>query len=412
VKIIDATIHATSHAASEERRVERTQVGIVGGGPAGLLLSHMLHLEGIDSIVVERQPKSHVLQRIRAGVLEEGSVGLLRSVGLGERLDKFGRCHDGTVIAWQDHAPFLIDTMKYTGRKMTAYGQTAITEDLYRVRESQAGNIVDDAENVTLTGIDGGEPTIAFEKDGKARTVACDFIAGCDGFHGISRQAIPSHVLRTFERTYPFGWLGVMSETPPIDDIIYAQHERGFALASQRTAMLSRYYLQCPIGTELADWPDDRFWEELKTRFPRELADRIVTGPTIEKSIAPLRSFVAEPMRYGRLFLAGDAAHIVPPTGAKGLNLALSDVFYLQRGLVHHYKRGDDAYLDRYSAMALGRVWGAERLSWWLTNLLHVFPGRDVFETRLNQSEFEHLCASESAQKSLAEQYVGLPFAE
>ena len=391
--------------------MERTQVGIVGGGPAGLLLSHMLHLEGIDSIVVERQPRSHVLQRIRAGVLENGSVGLLRSVGLGERLDKYGRSHDGTIIAWQDHAPFLIDTMKHTGRKMTAYGQTAITEDLYRIRESQAGNIVDDARHVTLTGIDGDEPVIAFEKDGKARTVACDFIAGCDGFHGISRQSIPSHVLRTFERTYPFGWLGVMSETPPLDDIVYAQHERGFALASQRTPMLSRYYIQCPIGTELADWSDDRFWEELKARFPRELADRIVTGPAIEKSIAPLRSFVAEPMRYGRLFLAGDAAHIVPPTGAKGLNLALSDVFYLQRGLVQHYKRGDDAYLDRYSAMALARVWGAERLSWWLTNLLHVFPDRDAFETRLNQSEFEHLCASESAQKSLAEQYVGLPFA-
>ena len=392
--------------------MERTQVGIIGGGPAGLLLSHMLHLEGIDSIVVERQPKSHVLQRIRAGVLEEGSVGLLRSVGLGERLDTYGRSHDGTIIAWQDHAPFLIDTMKYTGRKMTAYGQTAITEDLYRIRESQAGNIVDDARHVTVTGVDGDEPTIAFEKDGKARTVACDFIAGCDGFHGISRQAIPAKVLRTFERTYPFGWLGVMSETPPLDDIVYAQHERGFALASQRTPKLSRYYIQCPIGTELADWSDDRFWEELKARFPRELADRIVTGPTIEKSIAPLRSFVAEPMRYGRLFLAGDAAHIVPPTGAKGLNLALSDVFYLQRGLVHHYKRGDDAYLDRYSTMALARVWGAERLSWWLTNLLHVFPDRDAFETRLNQSEFEHLCASESAQKTLAEQYVGLPFAE
>ena len=392
--------------------MERTQVGIVGGGPAGLLLSHMLHLEGIDSIVVERQTKSHVLQRIRAGVLEDASVGLLRDVGLGERLDKFGRAHDGTVIAWQDRAPFLIDTMKYTGRKMMAYGQTAITEDLYRVRESQAGHIVDDARNVTLGGVDGDAPTITFEKDGRARIVACDFIAGCDGFHGISRQAIPPQVLRTFERTYPFGWLGVMSQTPPLDDIIYAQHARGFALASQRTPMLSRYYIQCPIGTELADWPDDRFWEELKARFPRELADRIVTGPAIEKSIAPLRSFVAEPMRYGRLFLAGDAAHIVPPTGAKGLNLALSDVFYLQRGLVRHYKRGDDGYLDRYSAMALQRVWGAERLSWWLTNLLHVFPDRDAFETRLNLNEFEHLCASESTQRSLAEQYVGLPFAE
>jgi p-hydroxybenzoate 3-monooxygenase len=392
--------------------VERTQVGIVGGGPSGLLLSHMLHLEGIDSIVVERQSRSHVLQRIRAGILEEGSVKLLRSVGLGERLDKEGRAHDGTVIAWQDHAPFLIDTMRYTGRQMMAYGQTAITEDLYRIREAQAGNIVDDAKNVTLTGIAGDEPVIMFEKDGKTRSVACDFVAGCDGFHGISRQAIPSEVLRTFGRAYPFGWLGVMSETPPLDDIIYAHHERGFALASQRSPMLSRYYIQCPIETELADWPDDRFWEELKTRFPRQLADRIVTGPATEKSIAPLRSFVAEPMRFGRLFLAGDAAHIVPPTGAKGLNLALSDVFYLQRGLIHHYKRGDDKYLDRYSATALRRVWGAERLSWWLTNLLHVFPDRDAFETRLNLSEFEHLQASESAQKSLAEQYVGLPFAE
>jgi p-hydroxybenzoate 3-monooxygenase len=389
--------------------MERTQVAIVGGGPSGLLLSHMLHLQNIDSIVLERQTKPHVLRRIRAGVLEHGTVQLLRDVGLGERMDSEGHAHDGTYIAWEDRSPFLIDTKKYTGRQMMAYGQTAITEDLYRACEKRSAHIVDQTANVRLHALTTDRPSVSFDRDGTTHEVACDFVAGCDGFHGISRQSIPTSILNAFERVYPFGWLGIMSETPPLEDIVYAQHTRGFALASQRSPMLSRYYIQCPMSTNIDEWPDDRFWAELKSRFPYTLAAKIVTGPSIEKSIAPLRSFVAEPMRYGRLFLVGDAAHIVPPTGAKGLNLAVSDVFYLQRALVEHYKRVNDCYLESYSDVALRRVWSAERLSWWLTKLLHVFPDQDAFDSRLHQNEFDSLCASEAAQAALAEQYVGLP---
>jgi p-hydroxybenzoate 3-monooxygenase len=389
--------------------MQRTQIAIIGGGPAGLLLSHMLHLDRIDSIVIERQSKAHVLERIRAGVLEDGTVHLLRAVGLGARMDRDGKAHDGTVIAWQDRPQFLIDTYKHTGRRMMAYGQTAITQDLYAAAEARGGRMVERAENVRLHDVNSATPGVSYTVDGVEQRLACDFIAGCDGFHGISRQSIPPDVLRTFERAYPFGWLGVMSETPPIEHIVYARHERGFALASQRSPMLSRYYIQCPTGTDVAAWSDDRFWAELKMRFPSALADQIVTGPSIEKSIAPLRSFVAEPMRYGRLFLAGDAAHIVPPTGAKGLNLAVSDVFYLHRGFEAYFNGGSDCYLDSYSATALRRVWGAERLSWWLTKLLHVFPDQDGFDTRCNQNEFDHLCGSTAAQAALAEQYVGLP---
>jgi len=389
--------------------VERTQVAIIGGGPAGLLLSHMLNLDGIDSIVVERQSMTHVLARIRAGVLEDGTVQLLRALGLGARMDAEGKAHDGTIIAWQDRPAFLIDTMKYTGRRMMAYGQTAITEDLYAANHQRGGCIVESADDVRLHDIASTSPSVTYVLDGVERRIACDFVAGCDGFHGASRKSVPQDVLRTFERAYPFGWLGVMSETPPIEDIVYAQHERGFALASQRSPMLSRYYIQCAADTALAEWPDCRFWQELKARFPASIAEQIVTGPSIEKSVAPLRSFVSEPMRFGRLFLAGDAAHIVPPTGAKGLNLAVSDVFYLHRSLQAFYKRGSSDHLDSYSSTALRRVWGAERLSWWLTKLLHVFPEHDGFDTRVNQNEFDHLCGSERAQAALAEQYVGLP---
>jgi p-hydroxybenzoate 3-monooxygenase len=324
-------------------------------------------------------------------------------------MDREGKVHDGTFIAWQGRAPFLINTMKYTGRQLMAYGQTAITEDLYRALEKRAGRFFANAAEVRLHDVATKEPSVTFARDGLTHRVSCDFIAGCDGFHGISRHSVPRDSAETFEIAYPFGWLGIMSETPPLEDIVYAQHERGFALASQRSPMLSRYYIQCPLDTRLADWPDDRLWEELKARFPSELANKIVTGASIEKSIAPLRSFVCEPMQYGRLFLAGDAAHIVPPTGAKGLNLAASDVYYLQRGLAAHYKNADDRHLDDYSAVALRRVWGAQRLSWWLTKLLHVFPDRNAFDSRVNQNEFDHLCASTSAQAALAEQYVGLP---
>ena len=387
----------------------RTQVAIVGGGPAGLLLSHMLHLDGVDSIVIERQSRDYVLARIRAGVLEHGTVQLLRDLGIGARMDAEGKAHDGTLITWQDRPDLFIDTKKYTGRQMMAYGQTAITRDLYAARDAAGGQIIERASDVQLHDLTSDAPCVTFGVDGQKHHIACDFIAGCDGFHGVSRQCIPADILRTFERVYPFGWLGIMSETPPLDDIVYAQHERGFALASQRSPMLSRYYIQCRTDTDIAAWTDGLFWDELKARFPKALADQIVTGPSIEKSIAPLRSFVAEPMRYGRLFLAGDAAHIVPPTGAKGLNLAVSDVFYLHRAIEAFYARGSSEHLDAYSATSLRRVWGAERLSWWLTKLLHVFPDQEGFDTRVQQNEFDHLCASEVAQAALAEQYVGLP---
>jgi p-hydroxybenzoate 3-monooxygenase len=390
--------------------MDHTQVAIIGGGPAGLLLSHLLHLHSIESVVLERQSKARVLKRIRAGVLEYGTVKLLRDAGAGERMDREGHAHDGSWIAWQDREPFLIDTKTHTGRPMWSHGQTAITEELYRIRERDGGRIVEEAENVRLYDLTAATPTVVYEKGGVTETLECDFIAGCDGFHGVSRQSIPKTALKTFERAYPFGWLGVMSETPPVGEVIYARHERGFALASLRKPMLSRYYLQCPLDTRIADWPDDRFWDELKRRFPEGVARKIVTGPSIEKSIAPLRSFVAEPMRHGRLFLAGDAAHIVPPTGAKGLNLAISDVFYLQRALAAHFRTGDDRYLESYSDMALRRVWAAERFSWQLTKLMHVFPDDDDFETRIKISEFDHLHRSKHAAAVVAEQYAGLPF--
>ena len=390
--------------------MERTQVAIIGGGPAGLFLSHLLHGHGIDSVVIERQTKAHVLKRIRAGVLEFGSVQALRDCGAGERMDREGHAHDGSYIAWQDREPFLIDTKTHAGRPMWSHGQTAITEELYRIRERDGGRIVEEAENVELHDVASAGPTVTFKRDGVSETLECAFIAGCDGFHGVSRHSIPKTVLRTFERSYPFGWLGIMSETPPVGEVIYARHERGFALASLRNPMLSRHYIQCSLDTRIEDWPDDRFWEELKRRFPDEIARKIVTGPSIEKSIAPLRSFVAEPMRHGRLFLAGDAAHIVPPTGAKGLNLAISDIFYLQRAFAAHFLKADEHYLESYSDMALRRVWASVRFSWQLTKLLHVFPDDDAFENRIKLSEFDHLHKSQHAAAMVAEQYAGVPF--
>jgi p-hydroxybenzoate 3-monooxygenase len=388
----------------------KTQVAIIGGGPAGLLLSHMLDRSGIETVVLERQTRAHVLERIRAGVLEAGTVELLRSVGLGARMDREGTPHDGACIAWAGRERFFIDTLKYTGKQMMAYGQTAITEDLYAARDAAGGCVIDEAAGVQLHDLTGERPYVTYVKDGARARLDCDFIAGCDGFHGASRQAIPATVLRTFERAYPFGWLGIMSETPPYPDLCYVSHPRGFALASMRNPMLSRYYIQCELDARLDDWPDERFWEEFKARCPAEMAAAIVTGPSIEKSIAPLRSFVAEPMRYGRLFLSGDSAHIVPPTGAKGLNLAVSDVYYLSRALEAFYAGGSPALLDAYSDTALRRVWGAERLSWWLTTLLHRFPEDTPFTERMKENELDHLGRSERAQAALAEQYVGLPF--
>ncbi len=388
----------------------KTKVVIIGGGPAGLLLSQVLDQRGIESIVLERKSREYVLQRIRAGVLEWGSVEFLREAGIGERMDREGHLHDGTGIVWSGKNHCVLDTKKYTGKPMMAYGQTAITEDLYAAREAMGGTVIDEADDATPHGMLTDSPYVTFRKNGDEQRIDCDFIAGCDGFHGISRKSIPADVLRSFERVYPFGWLGVMSETPPLDDIIYASHPRGFALASQRNPMLSRYYIQCELDANVEDWPDDRFWDELKIRYPKEIADKIVTGPSIEKSIAPLRSFVAEPMSHGRMFLAGDSAHIVPPTGAKGLNLAISDVFYLSRALTAFYNGNDASYLESYSATALKRVWNAARLSWYLTTLLHRFPDQTDFDLKIQENDLEYLANSENAMRNLCEQYIGLPF--
>ena len=387
----------------------RTQVAIIGGGPAGLLLSQILHRSDIDNVVLERHSREYVLRRIRAGVLEWGSVEVLRNAGVGERLNHDGKLHNGTGIVWSESRHIWIDTKRYTRSQMMAYGQTAITEDLYAARDAMGGTVIDEADDVAIHEVDGDSPYVTFTKNGEMQRIDCDYVAGCDGFHGISRNTIPRDAIQTYEKVYPFGWLGIMSETPPLDHIIYANHARGFALASQRNPMLSRYYIQCELDTDINDWPDDRFWEELKLRFPKEMADRIVTGPSIEKSIAPLRSFVVEPMSYGRLHLAGDSAHIVPPTGAKGLNLAISDVHYLSKALIAIYRDENAGLLEQYSATALKRVWGAARMSWYLTTLLHRFPDQGDFDLRMQENELEYLANSDSAMKNLCEQYAGLP---
>ncbi len=388
----------------------KTQVAIVGGGPAGMLLSELLHRAGVESVVLERQSRDYVLSRIRAGVLEHGTVELLREIGLGERMDREGHPHDGMRIVWAGQDGFFIDVNKHLGKRFMAYGQTAIQEDLFHAADRRGAALVTEATDVRLHDVTTSRPHVTYEHGGQMRRLDCDFIAGCDGFHGVSRKTIPPSVLREFEKVYPFGWLGILSETPPVPDIVYANHPRGFALASMRSPELSRYYVQVPLDTKLEDWPDDRFWEELKARYPADIADGIVTGPSIEKSIAPLRSFVAEPMRHGRLFLAGDAAHIVPPTGAKGLNLAVSDVFYLSRAVEAFYRNGSSELIDCYSEMALRRVWSSIRTSWYLTNLLHRFPDTSDFDQRAQEYELYYLQTSPHAQLALAEQYAGLPF--
>jgi p-hydroxybenzoate 3-monooxygenase len=388
----------------------RTQVAIVGAGPSGLLLGQLLHKHGVDTVIIENRSADYVLGRIRAGVIEQGTAGLLEQVGAAARMQSEGLVHDGTEICFGG-ARHRIDFRALTGKAVTVYGQTEITRDLMERRASVGAQTVYEALDVSLHDFHGDKPRVRYRKDGKEHELTCDFIAGCDGFHGVSRQSVPQRSIQTYERVYPFGWLGILSETPPVsEELIYVRHERGFALCSMRSSTRSRYYIQCSIEEDIEAWPDDRFWDELRRRLDDEAASTLVTGPSIEKSIAPLRSFVAEPMRFGRLFLAGDAAHIVPPTGAKGLNLAASDVHYLSEALVEFYRDGSAAALDSYSARALARVWKAERFSWWMTSLLHRLPDASPFEQRLQLAELEYLVGSEAASRALAENYVGLPY--
>ncbi len=389
----------------------RTQVAIIGAGPAGLLLGQLLTRAGIDNLILEQRTPEYVLGRIRAGVLEQGAVDLLDEAGVGARLHAEGLVHGGIEISWAG-GRHRIDLNGLTGGKhVVVYGQTEVTRDLMEARAASGAPSVYEAEDVRVQGIDGERPSVRYRHRGEARTLECDFVAGCDGFHGVCRQSVPASSLRTYERVYPFGWLGVLADVPPVSaELIYASHERGFALCSMRSRTRSRYYLQCTLAERVEEWPDERFWTELVRRLdPRAAAD-LVTGPSIEKSIAPLRSFVAEPMRCGRLFLAGDAAHIVPPTGAKGLNLAASDVRYLFDALLAHYRHGRDEGLNAYSERALRRVWKAERFSWWMTLLLHRFPDHGPFGDKIQLAELQYLFDSRAAQAVLAENYVGLPY--
>ncbi|MCW6508254.1 4-hydroxybenzoate 3-monooxygenase [Lichenifustis flavocetrariae] len=388
----------------------RTQVAIIGAGPAGLFLGHLLHRVGIDVVILERRTRAYVEGRVRAGVLERGTVALMRRLGLDERMTREGLVHAGTKLAY-DGDIFRIDLADLTGgASVMVYGQQEVMRDLFEAAAMRELPIVFEAEDVVIEGIESDGPTVHYRTDGVAHRVDCTFIAGCDGFHGVSRAAIPPDRLATFERVYPFGWLGILADVPPVDhELIYANHAHGFALASMRSARRSRYYIQCGLDERIEDWPDDRFWDELALRLGPEAAAALVRGPSFEKSIAPLRSFVTEPMRYGQLFLAGDAAHIVPPTGAKGMNLAVSDVIILAEALMSYFAEGDRSGIDHYSERALARVWKAERFSWWFTGLTHRFPEMDAFARKMQLAELAYMRGSRAAQTVLAENYVGLP---
>jgi p-hydroxybenzoate 3-monooxygenase len=387
----------------------RTQVGIIGAGPAGLLLARLLRLAGIDCVVLERRSPEYLRARIRAGLLEQGTVDILAEAGLGTRLLRERLIHDGVEFAFNGRR-HRIDLKGLTGKAVTIYGQAEVQKDLMEAHLAMGTEVAYEAEDVSLHGLATERPWLRYHKGGKVYEAQCDFIAGCDGSHGVSRQAIPQDVLRIYERVYPFGWLGILSDTPPVNpELIYCSHERGFALCTMRSETRSRHYLQVPADEDVADWSDDRFWSELSRRLPPDAAAGLVTGPRLEMSVAPLRSSVAEPMRYGRLFLAGDAAHIVPPTGAKGLNLAATDVRFLAEAIAAYYQSGHTDPLDGYSARCLARVWKVQRFSWWMTSLTHRFPEASGFEKRVQAAELAYLAGSRAAQTTLAENYVGLP---
>ncbi len=388
----------------------KTQVAIIGAGPSGLLLGRLLELQGIANVIIEAKSPDYVLSRIRAGVLEQGTADLLREARVSERMDREGHVHEGFAIAFSGRVE-RVDLKKYSsGKTVIVYGQTEVTKDLMEARAASGSPSFYEAADVAVHDFDSDHPRVIFVKDGQQHTIECDYIAGCDGFHGVTRKSVPADRIRLFERVYPFGWLGILSRTPPVsDELIYANHARGFALCSMRSATLSRYYVQCSLDDKVDDWSDERFWDELRSRLPASTAEQMVTGPSIEKSIAPLRSFVAEPMQFGHLFLVGDAAHIVPPTGAKGLNLAASDVYTLYHVLRRRYKEGRIDLVARYSEICLRRVWKAERFSWWMTSVLHKFAD-DPFSQRIQEAELAYYTSSDAGLANIAENYVGLPY--
>jgi p-hydroxybenzoate 3-monooxygenase len=395
----------------QTRNVMKTQVAIIGAGPSGLLLGQLLHKVGIRTLIIERQTPEYVLGRIRAGILESGTVSLLREAGVAQRMDSEGLVHHGVEFIF-DGKRIPVALSELTGGKsVMVYGQTEVTRDLMQARSDCGAPTIYGVQQVDIHDAKSDRPFVTFEKEGEKCRIECDFIAGCDGFHGVSRQSIPRDVIREYESIWPFGWLGLLADTPPVNpELIYAHHERGFVLCSQRSLTRSRYYLQVPLSEQVDSWSDERFWGELKRRLPDELAMKLVTGHSLEKSIAPLRSYVVEPMQYGKLFLVGDAAHIVPPTGAKGLNLAASDVNYLWRILTQYYQHGRNDLLATYSRLALNRVWKGERFSWFMTHLLHDFQGKSDFDRKMQEADRQYYLGSQAGLTTIAENYVGLPY--